>query len=439
LGSTRHSSDRKASKSDNVVSTAGELLRDGTLLELVRVKDQPMLHVWRSGRSRTVVRLEKFGITYEPISFESGGLAAIRFPEASFGYGSVGQLFTEMLDVLEAFSGIPRQELTPVPYWALASWFPELLPVLPTLILASPSPAEARKFLRLLRCFARRGVLLTEVNSSAFLALPMSLRPTLLLEQTRLDRRMRGLIRAATGGGYVPNAGEFIDLRCARAIACEQDDVDVDLRESCMTVSLFPPPSEVPAFDKSGEEKLAAEFQPRLLRFRCKNFGKVADSKFDAPGFTTGIRDLARSLGACIVGDATLEAGVLSLLSFKDSDIRATFATRPDMAIVVALLSLIHERQQGISVTGVTAFTNAVLRAAGEIREYSPPEIGRFLVRLSIPRSRNAAGMLIDLTRDVSRRVHGLKSRYRVVTSPASFPGCPDCELAEAHDDRRLM
>ena len=87
------------------------------------------------------------------------------------------------------------------------------------------------------------------MSSSAFLTLPTSLRPTLLLEQTRLDRRMRGLIRAATGGGYVPNRGEFLDLRCARAIACEQDDVDVDLRESCMTVSLFPPMGEVPVFD----------------------------------------------------------------------------------------------------------------------------------------------------------------------------------------------
>jgi hypothetical protein len=440
LGPTRQSSDRKSSTGNNVVPTAGELLRDGTILELVRVKDQPMLHVWRRGRSRTVARLEKSGITYEPISFDSGGLAAIRFPETSSGYSSIGQLFTEMLDVLEALSGIPKRELSPVPFWALATWFPELLPVLPTLIIAGPSPAEAQKFLRLLRCICRRGVLLTEVSSSAFLKLPMSLRPTLLLEQTRLDRRMRGLIRAATGGAYVPNRGEFLDLRCARAIACEQDDVDVDLRESCMIVSLFPPMGEVPVFDNVAEEKLASEFQSRLLRFRCANFHRVAGSKFDAPGFTIGVRELARSLGMCVVGDATLEAGIISLLSPKDADLRATLATRPDFAIVVALLTLIHERRKTrISMTRLTGFVNAALRASGEIKEYSPLEIGRLRSRLCIPRARNASGAVIDLTRDVSRRVHELKRRFGVVTTPASFPGCPDCEPAEVGDDRRLM
>ena len=277
---------------------------------------------------------------------------------------------------LAKFSGIPSQDLTAAAFWILTSWFPDVLPVLPTLIVASPSSGEARKFFRILRCFCRRGVLLTELGPNGFLSLPMFLRPTLIVEQANLDRRMRGLFRAAAGM-YVASGGEFLDLRCARAVFCEQDDLDADLHDGCLRVSLFPPATAVPAFDKSDEEKLAAEFLPRLLRFRCNNFRRVSDSVFDAPAFTTGIRDVARSLGACVVGDPKLEAGIIELLSSQDTDLRASFATRPDVAIIIAMLALLHERTEDkISVTKFTTFANAALRASGEIREYSPLRSG---------------------------------------------------------------
>ena len=288
--------------------TAGEILPDGTILELVRLRDELRLHVWRNGQSRTVACYENAGITYVPITLDSADLSAIRFPQGAIGYGSTGQLFRAILDVLEKFSGIANEDLTPAAYWLLSSWFQELLPVAPTLIVVGPSPADVRKFFRLLRCLCRRGVALTELNPGGFLAIPMFLRPTLLVEQSRLDRQTRGLLRAAASRNYIPRRGTFLDLRCARAVSCDQDDLDGDLRESCLTISLFPLAAGVPAFDASNEEKLAAQFQPRLLRFRCKNFRKVAESTFDAPAFTTGMRDLARSLGAPVVGDATLEA-----------------------------------------------------------------------------------------------------------------------------------
>jgi hypothetical protein len=367
-------------------------------------------------------------------------LAAIRLPAGSARYGSVGQLFDAILGALAKFSGLPERDLAAATYWVLASWFPELLPVVPSLIVTSPSAAEARKFLRLLRCFCRRGVLLTEVSSSGFLALPRHLRPTLLLEQARIDRRTRGLLRAAAGGTYVPNSGTFLDLRCACAVPCEQENLDAELDDGALTVSLFASAVEVPCFDTAGENKLAAEFQPQLLRFRCKNFHEIASSTFDAPAFSAGVRDLARSLGACIVGDATLAAGIISLLSVRDSEVRATLATRPDFAVVVVLLALVHERHESrIPVAMLSGFVNAALRASGEIKEYSPPEIGRLLTRLSIPRARNAGGMVIDLTREVSRRVHELKCRYGMTTSPASFSSCPDCVAAEAPDSRELV
>jgi hypothetical protein len=422
------------------ILTTAEILSDDTILELVRVHEQSMLHVWRNGKARLATQYEIAGTIYEPLPLDASLLAAIRFPSGSASYGSIGQLFESIVSALARFSGLPSQDLTAAAYWVLASWFTECLPMSPTLLVSGPSPAGVCKFLRLLSCLCRRGIVLTEVSAGGFLSLPIYLRPTLLLQQPRVDRRTRGLLRAAGGSNYVPSRGKLLDLGCARAISSEQDDLDADLREGCVTVSLFPSAAELPVFDKSEEDKLAAELQPRLLRFRCKNFRKVAASRFDMPEFTTGMRELARSLGAPVLGDPNLEAGIIALLSAQDADFRATLATRPEVAVIISLLALIHERKDArISVTSLTSFANAALRASGEIREYSPLEIGRLLSRLSIPRMRIASGMVIDFTRDVSRRVHQLKRRFGVVTTPASFPSCSDCEPSETAADRQLV
>ena len=80
-----------------------------------------------------------------------------------------------------------------------------------------------------------------------------------------------------------------------------------------------------------------------------------------------------------------------------------------------------------------------MLSANGETKEYNAVEIGLLLSRLNLPRSRASGGKLIELTRQLSRRVHDLKRRYGVMTSPVSFPGCPDCEPPVVPGNRPLV
>jgi hypothetical protein len=113
----------------------------------------------------------------------------------------------------------------------------------------------------------------------------------------------------------------------------------------------------------------------------------------------------------------------------------------PDFAIIVAVLALVHERKESrVPVKKLTELVNATVSASGEIKEYNAVEVGRLLSRLNLPpRSRTGPGMVVELNRQVSRRVHELKMRYAVTTSPDRFPGCPDCEPPEAPGNRRLM
>jgi hypothetical protein len=433
--------DRGNSVSNLVTPTTAERLADGTTLDFVRVNGESRLLVWRNNRSRVAARYEVGRVVFEPMSLDPTVLEAVRFPGGTADYGSTGELFETILDAASKYTGLPDRELRPIPYWALSSCFPELLSALPTLVVTGPSWADAHCFLRLLRCFCRRGVLVTELTPGAFLALPMNLRPTILMELSKVGRQVRGYLRAGgSSGARVSRSGRFLDLHSVKALYCDDDDLDSELRESVLRVSLYPARKNAVFFDAREEERLSAEIQPQLLQYRLQNFQAVQASRFDAPGFTTGIRELARSLGASVIGDSNLTAGVTSFLAAQDEDVRASWSTRPDSAIVVTVLALVHERKEPrVPVKKLTEFVNAVLSARGEIKEYNAVEIGRLLSRLNLPRPRTGGGMVVELTRQLSRRVHDLKRRFGITTSPDSFPGCPDCESPEVPGNRRLM
>jgi len=438
---SRQSPGPRSSVPNPVTLTTSERLPDGTMLELVRVEGESRLLIWRNNQARVAARFEFGGSVYEPMSLSPTVLEAVRFPGGTAPYGSTGKLLEKILDGASYYSGLPDRELRPIPYWALSSCFPELLPALPILVVTGPSWADAHSFLRLLRCFCRRGVLLTELTPGGFLALPLQLRRTILMEQTKVARELRGYLRAgSSSGAYVPRAGGFLDLHCVKALFCDDDDLDSELREGVLRVSLYPARANAAFFDVREEDKLSTEVQPQLLRYRLENFEAVRASRFDAPGFTTGIRELARSLAASVVGDPTLTAGVISLLSAQDEEVRASWTMLPDFAIIVAVLALVHERKEPrVPVKKLTEFVNATVSASGEIKEYNAVEVGRLLSRLNLPRSRTGPGMVVELTRQVSRRVHDLKRRFGITTSPDSFPGCPDCASPEVPGNRRLM
>lgn len=431
---------RESSSSDYVIPTAAECFSDGTMLEYVLVKGKPKLLVWRRGKPRLDDQFMFGAKAYQPMLLDPSVLRAVRFPAGTASYESVNALVGRILDVTSRISGLPERELRAIPYWALSTWFPELVPMLPTLAVFSPSPADAHRFLRLLRCICRRGVLLIGLTSAGLLTLPAHLRPTLLIEHSQPSGKMRELLEASSRrGAYLFRSGGFIGRGYSTAVYSRDDGFSAEPQEGVLTVSLLPGGGKTAAFGTPEEEELAAEFQPQLLRFRLENFQAVRECGFDAPEFTTGTRELARSLVAVILGDPNLTKGVVSLLSAQDQEVRADWTMRPEFATVVALLAFIHERKDArLPVKKLTEYVNAALSASGELKQFSPVEVGCLLTRLGVPRSRYAGGMAVEFTRQVSVRVHELGERYGVATSPG-FAGCPDCDRSRVPADEQAM
>jgi hypothetical protein len=198
--------------------------------------------------------------------------------------------------------------------------------------------------------------------------------------------------------------------------------------EGTLTVALTPRDSSSGLLDERQLDELAREFQPLLLHYRLKNYQKVRGCTFDVLTFTPGLRILARSLGAAVLGDKELTSDLVSLLGPQDSDSRASRGLLPEIAVVTSALSLLHGRRPKMMLTSeFTALVNAALRANGEIIQYNAEEIGWVLNRMGLFTRRMAGGRGLQFDREFSKLVHDLARSYDVTMEPSSFPGCPDC------------
>lgn len=83
-------------------------------------------------------------------------------------------------------------------------------------------------------------------------------------------------------------------------------------------------------------------------------------------------------------------------------------------------------------------FVNSILRARGEILEFSPEEIGRKLNALGLYKKRTNAGMSVTLSRENSHRVHDLARRYDVPPAPDVAAQCAECVPSQADDTRQV-
>jgi hypothetical protein len=428
-----------------VLETTGEVFPDGTMLELASdpsCSGKLGLVHWdgKIGRFRNSV--EAAGYIYKPAPVSPTTLSAISFFSETKDFGSASLLYSKIIGVLEKFFALPTRDLNLVACWLLSTWFPDVLPIVPTLFVSGPSPFYASSFLRLLRSFCRRGILLAELNVASFRALPMRLQPTLLIDQTVLNRPLSGLLRAASNRGvYFTHSGDFLDLHCAKAIFSVESEFDAAMAETMLSVAVVPSESGLARLSERIEHEVTAEFQPLLLLYRLRNYRAVSESKFDIPQFTPGLRDLARSLGAALVNDADLTARIATLLAPQDAAVRAQHTLLPECGILSAALVLIHEgAKKQVLAKELTQLVNAILRARGEILEYSPEEIGWRLTRLGLFTRRVAGGKGIRVDREFSRLAHDLAKRFGVEMSPDRFPTCPDCNGAsKGADSKRVM
>jgi hypothetical protein len=433
-----------APKNKPAQKTGGELLPDGTFLEVIRDPYNPRgvaLLRWDGERAEVADRIDCADRTYIPTTLNASAIEAIYFPGERKDHGSLAQLFDKLVDVINSCFFLPERELRLLAYFVLSTWVVDALPKAVTLLVSGPSLAEISQLFRLLRCLCRRAVRLGDVSSSGLCAMPMELGLCLLMEGVTLNRSTRAFIKASgSRGSFVPRSGDFIDLHCAKALSFENDEIDDAIAATMLRLNVVRGESPYRILSATEEKRLAEEFQPMLLDYRLKTFKAVRDSTFDVPQFTPEMRELAISLGSSAAGDTELTCGIIPLLTPDDDEARVHRSVRLECVIAVVLLALVHERKaKRLIVSEITRFVNAALQANGESVEYSPKEIGWRFTTLGIHTRRIHGGKGVLFDREFSRLVHHLARKLGVEMSPAQFPQCPDCQPSAETSDVKVL
>jgi hypothetical protein len=131
--------------------TYGEILTDGTAIELVRVGDQIMLCHWNGSEARALPFLDSDDVVYTPPQLDPSLSSAIRLPGLPVDFTSLETLFQKAVRVFEecGFSSVVARYCA---LFMLASWFPEFFFSPLTLIVYCPDLKLAGILFNLLSC-----------------------------------------------------------------------------------------------------------------------------------------------------------------------------------------------------------------------------------------------------------------------------------------------
>ena len=129
--------------------------------------NQLRLHTWDGRKFVTAPNTRYRGCTYTPAPIAKGLAQAVRFSRTSRPFGSAAKLTSSMLELLSHYARLQHDAAALLVAFAVASWFPDCVPVAPVLYLLGPEN-EASLMLRLLGCLCRRPVLLGDIDMAAF-------------------------------------------------------------------------------------------------------------------------------------------------------------------------------------------------------------------------------------------------------------------------------
>jgi hypothetical protein len=127
---TPHSA-RNQADSNLVVPTGGEILDDGTILELVEDLALPSglaLLKWDGCESSVSPELVHRCRTYIPLTLNPTVRSSLRLPSRVSAFGSTETLYAEMMALLDEFTNLSEAVRQQLAVLVLASWLADCLP-----------------------------------------------------------------------------------------------------------------------------------------------------------------------------------------------------------------------------------------------------------------------------------------------------------------------
>ena len=380
-----------------------------------------------------------------PPDIDSSVRKMVRFPTHSAPYESERKLFDDLCALINEFMDLSAELTHLVAVSVLGSWLVDCAAIPTCLWIVGPRFGQGRELLRLLNCLYRRPLLLGEVSLAGLCSLPLELRPSLLIEQREVSPELQKVLRGVDAGdGRILCKGQFINMCCAMAI-CTEEPLNESICGRAIEIPLPRASRPLSLLDQRAQDKIANEFQPKLLMYRLANAERVRNSTFDDSQFGSRVREVARFWGACVDYDTNLRNEIVGLLKEWDTQVRTEFETDlMDPIVIEAMLSFCHQDGKGaVHVGEITAAANGILERRGEVVLVRPRMVGHRLRALGVRTTRlDAAGRGVLLLGAVRQHIHKLardRALVRVYPAERVCKHCMDILRAESSETQDMV
>lgn len=358
-------------------------------------------------------------------------LAHLRLPSRPQPYGSTKKLFSELRLLFETYTGISRQAAAVSAHSILTTWLMEAVMEAPRLSVIARTGTSAQQFLTLMELLCRRAIRLVDLNCSMFGQLPCAIQPTLLLDLSEISSGVARAIRASSVRGNLALSGRGFVYGFYPMVICTPTPL-IQRASLGYPFEIVLPPTRTPAlslFNEGVRERLAEEFQGKLLLYRLENLSSCRIPDTDLSMLSTATQPLARTLMTAVVGDDQLRESIPNLLREQDEDIVAERAEELDSILVEALLVLCHEGKPSATCAQIAEIASGVIENRGGRDTPSPESIGRRLAGLgfrSRPIGRTGRGLRFSAA--ISDQIHNLARSLDVCSMREIEAGaCPSC------------
>ena len=429
-----------------IVQTLGEI-GPNWIVELVADRDRPertKLLYWDGTTERIESRLalalsgQAAPSIYEPAEIHPNVLRAIHLPDRAAPYGSTRELFESVSSTVRKFTSLSDDSVALLVQAVLASWVVEATEVPICVALVGPMGPERRQVLRLLRCLFRRALVLSGVTLNNLSVLPMDLTPSLLIEHVEASNALQTFLHVTSSPeGYVAARGQLVNLCCAK-VFCIEDPMDRCLRDlPILEIPLPSSDSSPPFLDPRAQKEILDEFQPKLLKYRLANFGKVRDARSSPMDLRTPFRDVVACLSASAAGDSELQTSVATLV--KKQEVASTLDSEKlfEKVVLEATLRLCHQTKENtLTVGAIARMANGILVEKGETLTLHPRAVGSILRTLRIPtEGLGDQGRGITLLKRVREKIHAIASDHGVILTLTNPGDCQICWEADPESE----
>jgi hypothetical protein len=344
-------------------------------------------------------------------------------------FGSTGKLFDEVRNFLTLHPGLTTDSIQKLTYFALAILFPECCCIWPFASVVAADTAGSSLFLRMFSCLCIDPMQIGEISLNAFLSLPQSPRPRLLLiDQLTRNKELERVLRVMSRpGSRIIYKGEFRDMSIPTLVCTAEPLQDQRILDQALHVALTPTRGPLPNFDPHTLNESAWKLRGQLSLYRERNLEKVRNSHFDAPQLSSPMREIASMLGNSIADAPSLQSLVPMLLKPQDLDVRTRRTDSIEAVVNEAALFLAHEAKRGQARVGeITTVVNGILRNRDESIQLDPRAVGNYLRASGLFTQRlGRAGRGIRFTNEIRQKIHQLARAYDV----RSAQGDPRCEF----------